>query len=51
MKKYIIELFEWERYENDKKEKKRESKLKDFIFEIPLNKKNFKDIKEFVKDE
>jgi hypothetical protein len=39
MKKYPIELFEWEWYENDKKEKKqRENKLKDFIFEVPLNK-------------
>ena len=53
MKKYPIELFEWEWYENDKKEKKqRENKLKNFIFEIPLNqKKTLKDVKEFVKDE
>jgi putative ribosome biogenesis GTPase RsgA len=53
MKKYPIELFEWEWYENDKKEKKqRENKLKDFIFEIPLDKKKtLKDVKEFVKDE
>ena len=40
MKKYPIEFFEWKWYENDKNEKKQgESKLKDLIFEIPLNKK------------